>query len=64
MRNCNLQFGTTHGVQIVFFVVFYMFYVCLSEKNINECHFHRRLHHPYPAVWIKTLSKDRSTVSS
>ena len=63
MRNCNLQFGSTHGVQIVFFVVFHLFYVCLSGKKY-QCHFHRRLHHRYPAVWIKKLGKVGSTVSS
>ena len=35
MSNCNLQFGSTHGVQIVFFVVFHMFYVACLGKNIN-----------------------------
>ena len=62
MRNCNLQFGSTHGVQIVFLVVFHMFYVCPDKKY--QCHFHRSLYHRYPAVWIKTLGKDGSTVSS
>ena len=61
MRNCNLQSGSTHGVQIVCFLVFHMFYVCLSEK-IYQCHFHRRLHHRYSLFWIKTSGKDGSKV--
>ena len=36
-------------------------FVCPGKK---QRHFHRRLHHRYPAVWIKTLGKDGSTVSS
>ena len=52
MRNCNLQLRSTHGVQTIFFVAFHTFYVC------------HRLHHRYPAVWIKKLGKDGSTVSS
>ena len=63
MRNCNLQFGSTHGVQTVFFVVFHMFYVCLSGKKY-QCHFYHHLHHRYLVVWTKKLGKDGSTVSS
>ena len=63
MRNCNLQLRSTHGVQTVFFVAFHTFYVCLSGKKY-QCHFHHRLHHRYPAIWIKKLGKDGSTVSS
>ena len=38
--------------------------LCLSVRGKKyQCHFHRRLHHRYPAVWIKTLGKDGSTVS-
>ena len=49
MRNCNLQFGSTHAKEIVLFVIFYMSYVCLSGGKY-QCHFYGRLHHRYPAV--------------
>ena len=63
MRNCNSHFGSTQGVQTVFFVAFHTYYVCLSLKKY-QCRFHHRLHRRYPAVWIKKLGNDESTVSS
>ena len=32
MRNCKLQFGSTHSIEIVLFVTFYMSYVCPSGE--------------------------------
>ena len=63
MRNCNLQFRSTHGVQIVFFVIFHMFYVCLSGTKISMS-FSSSFASSLSSCLDKTLGKDGSAVLS
>ena len=63
MRNCNLQFRSTHGVHIVFSVVFHMFYVCLSGGKISMS-FSSLFASSLSSCLIKMSGKDESTVSS